>query len=130
MATRGVAFLDGQFLAAKDAKISVFDHGFCRGDAVYDVVSTWKGWFFRLDDHLERFARSCAGVELPCPYRDAEIREILAECTQRAGLVDAYVEVFLTAGQFRQGRTAFGLDCLAGFLHLGRQEHPDRGLPA
>ena len=49
----GVAFIGEQYLPADEAKISVFDLGFSRSDAVYDVVSAWKGIFFRLDDHVE-----------------------------------------------------------------------------
>ena len=65
---------------------------------VYDVVSTWKGLFFRLDDHVERFLRSCDGIRVECPYGADQIKRILAECTHRAGLEDAYVEVTLTRG--------------------------------
>jgi len=137
MASGGVAFIDGEFVPAEDAKISVFDHGFCRSDVVYDVVSTWKGWFFRLDDHLDRFARSCAGVELACPYDGRRIRQILAECTHRAGLEDAYVEVFLTAGQFRRGRVfdyrdtnpVFGAYAVP-YVWISTPEHQQTGIHA
>lgn len=96
----GVAFIDGKYVAADDAKISVFDLGFSRSDAVYDVVSTWKGMFFRLEDHVDRFLRSCAGVHIVCPYGKEEIKQILAECVHRSGLQDAYVEVAITRGRF------------------------------
>lgn len=97
---QGVAFIEGQYVPADEAKISVFDLGFSRSDVVYDVVSTWKGMFFRLDDHLERFLRSCAGVHLSCPYTRDDIKPILAECVHRAGLQNSYVEVLTTRGQF------------------------------
>lgn len=97
----GVAFLDGAYLPLDEARVPVTDFGFERSDVVYDVVSTWKGLFFRLEDHIERFLRSCAGIRLRCPYERAEIVRILAECTHRAGLEDAYVRVALTGGQYR-----------------------------
>lgn len=96
----GVAFIEGKYVPSDEAKISVFDLGFSRSDAVYDVVSTWKGRFFRLDDHVDRFLRSCDGVHIVCPYDKEEIRRILAECVHRAGLQDAYVEVLTTRGRF------------------------------
>jgi len=137
LAIRGVAFIDGEFVAAQDAQISVFDHGFNRSDVVYDVVSTWKGWFFRLDDHVERFERSCAGIRLGCPYGPDRIRQILAECTHRAGLEDAYVEVFLTAGQFRHGRVfdyrdtrpVFGAYAVP-YVWISTPEHQQTGIHA
>jgi len=96
----GVAFIEGRYVSADEAKISVFDLGFSHSDAVYDVVSTWKGLFFRLDDHIERFLRSCAGVRIACPYDKEEIKRILAECVSRAELQDAYVEVATSRGRF------------------------------
>jgi branched-chain amino acid aminotransferase len=97
---KGVAFIGEQYVNADEAKISVFDLGFSRSDVVYDVVSTWKGSFFRLDDHIDRFLDSCSGMRIACPYAKAEIKEILAECANRAGLEDAYVEVLTTRGRF------------------------------
>jgi len=96
----GIAFIEGKYVSSDEAKISVFDLGFSRSDVVYDVVSAWKGRLFRLDDHIDRFLRSCAGVRITCPYEKDEIRRILAECTYRAGLQDAYVEMLTTRGRF------------------------------
>ena len=69
---QGIAFIDGNYIKTDDAKISVFDLGFERSDVVYDVISTWKGLFFRLDDHLDRFLRSAEGFRLSCPYNRDE----------------------------------------------------------
>ena len=78
--------------------MSIFDYGFTWGDCVYDVTSVWRGWFFRLDEHLERFERSCAGFRLRVPYSREELKAILGECVDRAGLEDAYVKVEVTRG--------------------------------
>ncbi len=94
----GCVFLNGEYVAPDEAKMSIFDVGFVWGDCVYDVTSTWKGLFFRLDDHLARFERSIAGFNLPMPYSVAEMRRICAECVDRAGLEDAYVKVQMTRG--------------------------------
>ena len=96
----GVAFIDGEYVAAHEARIPLFDLGFTRGDAVYDTVSVWKGRFFRLDDHVARFMRSCAGARLTCPHPPEELKRILAECVHRAGLEDAYVQMIVTRGEF------------------------------
>ena len=45
-------------MPSAEARLSMLDWGFLRSDAVYDVVHVWKGNFFRLDDHLDRFKRS------------------------------------------------------------------------
>ncbi len=96
----GIAFIDGEYLPVSEAKISIFDIGFSRGDAVYDTVSVWKRSFFRLDDHVARFRRSCAGMRLTCPHPPDELKRILAGCVDRAGLQDAYVQMIVTRGTF------------------------------
>jgi branched-chain amino acid aminotransferase len=96
----GVVFLDDRYVSADEAKIPVFDLGLTRGDAVYDTTSVWKGFFFRLDDHVARFLRSCAGMRLRCPYPPDGLKRILAQCVDRAGLQDAYVQMIVTRGQF------------------------------
>ena len=78
--------------------MSIFDAGFVWGDTVYDVTSTWAGWFFMLDEHLERFARSCAGFRLENPYSADDMRRILAECVARTGHDNCYVKIQLTRG--------------------------------
>ena len=74
----GLAFIEGKFCPLSEAKVSVFDPGFTHSDVVYDVVSVWKGHFFRLEEHIERFLVSCAGTRLKCPYSAAELKDILA----------------------------------------------------
>jgi len=101
--TDGVAFIDGEYVSPDEAKVSIFDIGFSRGDAVYDTVSAWKGYFFRLDDHVARFLRSCAGARLTCPHPPEDLKRILATCVHRAGLEDAYVQMIVTRGRFPSG---------------------------
>ena len=52
----GIAYIDGDYRAMSEAKISVLDWGFLRSDATYDVVHVWQRRFFRLDKHLDREA--------------------------------------------------------------------------
>lgn len=94
----GVVFIDGEFVAPEEARMSIFDYGFTWSDCVYDVTSVWHGWFFKLDEHLDRFERSCAGFRLTNPHSRDEVKGILAECVDRAGLDDAYVKVEVTRG--------------------------------
>ena len=96
---QGCAYVDGQYVAPEDAKISIFDWGFLHSDATYDVAHVWQGRFFRLDDHLDRFFASLQRLRLdPGKTRD-EVRAVMHECVRRAGLRDAYVEVLCTRGR-------------------------------
>jgi branched-chain amino acid aminotransferase len=95
----GVAYMDGRFMPISEAKISVLDWGFLRSDATYDVVHVWKGRFFRLDLHIERFLRSISKLRMELPFGRERLEQILAECVARANLEDAYVEMVLTRGR-------------------------------
>jgi branched-chain amino acid aminotransferase len=94
----GVAFVDGDYVPVSEARLPLLDWGFTRSDVTYDVVHVWKGSFFRLDDHLDRFARSCDALHLIPGYGREGIREILINCVRRSGLRDAYVEMICTRG--------------------------------
>jgi branched-chain amino acid aminotransferase len=100
---QGCAYVNGEYVAPSEAKISIFDWGFLHSDATYDVAHVWQGRFFRLDDHLERFFASMARLRLdPGKTRD-EVRAVMHECVRRAGLRDAYVEVLCTRGRPEPG---------------------------
>lgn len=94
----GAAFVEGRFVPIHQARIPVLDLGFLHSDATYDVVHVWKGCFFRLEDHLDRFERSVAQLHLVLPYSRAGIRSILSDCVRLSRLRDAYVEVICTRG--------------------------------
>ena len=94
----GVAFINGQYCTMNEARIPIRDWGLVHADATYDVVSVWKGSFFRLEDHLDRFHRSLAGLMLQPPHNREEIRDIVTECVRRSGLRDAYVVMACTRG--------------------------------
>ena len=94
----GCAFIDGEFLPIGEARISILDMGFSRSDCTYDVVAVWQGGFFRLAEHLDRFARSCACLQLHPPHPREAMTDILFECVRRSGLRDAYVEMIATRG--------------------------------
>ena len=97
--SQGCAFVAGRYLPIAEAAIPITDWGFLRSDATYDVVTVWDGAFFRLDAHLERFARSCERFRLAPGLNAAQITEVLAECVRRSTLRCAYVEMIATRGQ-------------------------------
>ncbi|MEN9630028.1 MAG: hypothetical protein RJA10_3256 [Pseudomonadota bacterium] len=96
---QGCAYVNGQYVAPQDAKISIFDWGFLHSDATYDVAHVWQGRFFRLDDHLDRFDASLKALRLDTGHTREQLRTVMHECVRRAGLRDAYVEVLCTRGR-------------------------------
>ena len=75
----GAAFVEGRFVPVAEARVPILDWGFLRSDATYDVAHVWQGGFFRLDDHLNRFARGMERLRMSVAQSRSEIREILVE---------------------------------------------------
>mgnify|MGYP001192634129 CR=1 FL=1 len=98
---QGHAWLDGKFVPLAEAKIPILDWGFLRSDATYDVVHFWKGRFFQLDKHIDRFFESTKKLRMPCKMERNQLKKILAGCVQKAGLKNAYVEMIQTRGVSR-----------------------------
>ncbi len=94
----GCGFTEGSYRPIAEVTVSVLDWGFNKSDVTYDVVHVWDGGFFRLQDHLDRFWDSMAGLRMSIPYSKEEVADILRECVQRAGLRDAYVAMVTTRG--------------------------------
>ncbi len=59
-----IVYLNGVYLPAEDAKISVFDRGFLFGDSVYEVMPYYQGVGFRLQEHLERLQHSLRALQI------------------------------------------------------------------
>lgn len=65
-----ITWLNGALVDQSRARVSAFDHGFTVGDGVFETLKIDGGAPFALGRHLERLARSAAGLGLPVP--DAE----------------------------------------------------------
>src|ERR687898_582675 len=87
----GAAFVDGQFVPIAEARVPILDWGFLRSDATYDMAHVWRGAFFRLEDHLDRFVRGMERLRMSPPYGRAQIREILVECVRLSSLLDGAI---------------------------------------
>jgi branched-chain amino acid aminotransferase len=99
----GAAWIDGRYCPIEDARISVLDLGLTRSDCTYDVVHVWRGRFYQLEPHLDRFAASMDRLRLDPGCSRAEIEAILHGCVRNAGLREAYVSMTCTRGRMAPG---------------------------
>jgi branched-chain amino acid aminotransferase len=132
----GAAFVDGQFVPIAEARVPILDWGFLRSDATYDVAHVWRGSFFRLEDHLDRFERSMGHLRMSLPYGRDDIRDILIQCVRLSGLRDAYAEIICTRGMPRPG-SRDPRECenrfyafVVPFIWIANPEKQERGLHA
>ena len=94
----GIVYLNGDFLPIERAQISVMDRGFVFGDGVYEVIPVYGGRLFRLEQHLQRLARSLAEIRLLNPLSGDEWRRCLQDLVARNGDGDQSVYVQITRG--------------------------------
>src|SRR5262245_65485536 len=94
-----VVYVNGEYVPRDQAKISIFDVGFLRGDAVFDTTSAWNGRIFKLSAHLERLELSLRAARIQCPLSMEELRGVILETTRRSGLRDAYIQTIVTRGE-------------------------------
>ncbi|MFT5706327.1 MAG: D-alanine transaminase [Oceanospirillaceae bacterium] len=59
-----LVYLNGQFMPAHQAKVSVFDRGFLFGDSVYEVIPYYNGEGFQLTEHLQRLKKSLTALSI------------------------------------------------------------------
>ncbi|MFP6795167.1 MAG: aminotransferase class IV, partial [Pseudomonadales bacterium] len=74
-----IAYLNGEWMAPADAKVSVFDRGFMFGDGIYEVMAVYDGKVFTLEEHLVRLKRSLGAIRLESPHTDDQWRSIINE---------------------------------------------------
>ena len=92
-------YMNGEYVPKDAARISIFDFGFLRGDAVFDTTSAWNGFIFKLDEHLDRLELSLRAARIALPVPREELRGILIETTRRCGLRNAYIQTIVTRGE-------------------------------
>lgn len=84
-------YLNGEFVAEQDAKVSVFDRGFLFADAVYEVSAVLNGRLLDNAAHLARLSRSCHALSLRLPCALEEIdnlqKRLIAENNLQEGAV-------------------------------------------
>ena len=91
-----IVYLNGQYIALDQAKISVLDRGFLFGDGVYEVLPAYGGRLFRLNEHLTRLDNSLRNIRLAPPLNHEKWEEILNNLLQ--GNADQSIYLQITRG--------------------------------
>jgi len=100
------AYLNGRFLPASRALLSLTDSGFVLGAAVAERLRTFAGKLFRLDDHLARLERSLEIVGVDPGVRQEELAQLAQELVGRNWRLlapgdDLGLTIFVTPGPYR-----------------------------
>lgn len=91
-------YLNGDYLPAEEAKISVLDRGFIFGDGVYEVIPVYGGRLFRGPHHLQRLNNGLNAIRIDSPLSDERWLEILEELVRHNGGGDQSLYLQVTRG--------------------------------
>ncbi len=91
----GVIWMDGEYVAWRDAKVHVLTHTLHYGLGVFEglrAYSTDKGTaIFRLNEHTDRLYRSAHIVGMQIPYDKETLNDVQQEIVRKNKLKSAYI---------------------------------------
>ena len=97
-ATSRTVYLNGEYVPATEAKVSIFDRGFLMADAVYEVTSVLDGKLIDFEGHAARLERSLRELRLPSPCDKAALLAIHRKLLELNGLTEGVVYLQVTRG--------------------------------
>ena len=92
------SWLGGYFREPWAMLIPLDDHGFHRGDAVFEAARIHHRAYIDMDGHLKRLERSAAAIGMTLPKTLTEIRDICVELGRRTDVDIGVLRLYVTRG--------------------------------
>ena len=92
-------YLNGKLVDKKDAKVSVFDHGFLYGDGVFEGIRAYNCLVFKLKEHIDRLYESAHTIMLDIPLTKKEMINAVIKTLKANKLKDAYIRIVVSRGE-------------------------------
>jgi branched-chain amino acid aminotransferase len=102
----GVIWLDGALVPWREAQIHVLSHGLHYASAVFEGERVYGGRVFRLAEHGRRLLRSCAIMDMDCPYRAPVLDQAAIAVVRANGIEDGYLRRLAWRGAEQLGVAA------------------------
>ncbi|HVY88589.1 MAG TPA: D-amino-acid transaminase [Hyphomonadaceae bacterium] len=95
-----LAWLNGVYVTAEEAKISPFDRGFLFADGVYEVTAVYNGQPVDMERHLDRLERSLKEISFAKLPDRKELAEMHRRLIAENGLTEGYIYLQVTRGAY------------------------------
>ncbi|OGX40100.1 MAG: branched-chain-amino-acid transaminase [Omnitrophica WOR_2 bacterium RIFCSPLOWO2_12_FULL_50_9] len=92
-------YINGRFIDRKEAKVSVFDHGFLYGDGAFEGIRSYNRRVFKLNEHMDRLYETAHTLMIDIPLTKKELVKAVVDTLKENGLKDAYIRVIVTRGE-------------------------------
>lgn len=93
-----IAYVNGRYLAHRDARVHIEDRGYQFADGCYEVVAMKNGVFIDAGLHLKRLRRSLAALSIDFPMNDAALMVVMTEVASRNQVREGFVYLQITRG--------------------------------
>lgn len=91
-------YVNGKFVPAEQATVSVFDHGLLYGDGVFEGLRSYGGKVFRLEQHVRRLFESARAICLEIPLTPSQLAEAINQSVTANDISDGYIRAVVTRG--------------------------------
>ena len=98
MNQNALCWINGTIKPARDASVSVFDHGLLYGDGVFEGLRFYHGKTFMLEAHLHRLQASADGIALELPYAYQQIVAAIEALLEAYPGDTGYLRLVVTRG--------------------------------
>jgi D-alanine transaminase len=97
-----IAYVNGRYLPARDALVSIEDRGYQFSDGIYEVCEVRGGAIIDERRHLERLRRSLDELRIRSPMSQSALAVIMRETIRRNRVRDGIIYVQMTRGVARR----------------------------
>ncbi len=97
--TEEMVYLNGVLLPRSQARISVFDHGFLYGYALFETMRAYGGRIFLLERHLERLRSSASLIGFGSELSDTDLSQACRDTLRANRLADARLRLTVSRGE-------------------------------
>jgi len=92
-------YVNGQLVDKKDAKISVFDHGFLYGDGAFEGIRSYNRLIFLLEEHLDRLYETAHTMMIEVSLTKKQMEKAIIDTLKANNLDNAYIRLIVTRGE-------------------------------
>jgi branched-subunit amino acid aminotransferase/4-amino-4-deoxychorismate lyase len=95
-----IVYLNGQYIEATSARVSIWDGGYLYGDGIYTTLRLYSGIPLDLAAHVARLEKHAGVLALPIPVDEDRLRTIACELARANGLAasDSRLRITVSRG--------------------------------
>lgn len=107
MSTQRTVFFEGKFIAEENARLHISDLSVQRGYGAFDFFRVINNVPVFMDEHIDRFFRSAAGLKLEIGMDKESIQSVIRELVHRNNIPSSGIKLTITGGYSPDGFTIY-----------------------